>query len=134
MRALFLILADAAQVVEGKLYMLGGGWNTVFVDALPASRGSNIAIGLEVASDEVEVRHSFRLTLLSPGEEAEPEIGRGEFEVGRPPETPGGTEQRLIAAFPIVLQLGQQGRFIVRFYVDGTEMGQAAFGVVHRPQ
>ncbi len=29
-------LADTAEVVNGKIYALGGGWNTIFVRSFPA--------------------------------------------------------------------------------------------------
>lgn len=43
----FALLADAAQVVQGKLYVLGGGWNTLFVGSFPA-RHPSLSVGLRV--------------------------------------------------------------------------------------
>ena len=32
-----MLLCDAAQAVEGKLYILGGGWNTIGPDPAPTA-------------------------------------------------------------------------------------------------
>lgn len=41
------LLADAVQAVRGKLFVLGGGWDTLWVRALPA-RHPSMAIGLRL--------------------------------------------------------------------------------------
>ena len=43
----FALLADSVQAVGGKLYVLGGGWDTLFVSGFPA-RHHSMAIGLRV--------------------------------------------------------------------------------------
>jgi hypothetical protein len=43
----FALLADAVQVVQGKLYVLGGGWDTLFVRGVPA-RYPALGVGLRV--------------------------------------------------------------------------------------
>lgn len=43
----FALLADAVQVVQGKLYVLGGGWDTLFVGGFPA-RHPTLGIGLRI--------------------------------------------------------------------------------------
>lgn len=43
----FALLADAVQVVQGKLYVLGGGWDTLFVTDFPA-RYPTLGLGLRV--------------------------------------------------------------------------------------
>jgi hypothetical protein len=41
------LLADAVQAVRGKLFVLGGGWDTLWVRAFPA-RHPSMAIGLRL--------------------------------------------------------------------------------------
>jgi hypothetical protein len=43
----FALLADAVQVLQGKLYVLGGGWNSLFVGSFPA-RHPSLGVGLRV--------------------------------------------------------------------------------------
>jgi len=41
------MLADAVQAVQGKLYVLGGGWDTLFVSGFPA-RHPSLAIAVRL--------------------------------------------------------------------------------------
>ncbi len=43
----YALLADAVQVVQGKLYVLGGGWDTLFVPGFPA-RFPSLGVGLRI--------------------------------------------------------------------------------------
>jgi len=43
----FALLADAVQAVQGKLFVLGGGWDTLYVTAFPA-RHPSLAIGVRI--------------------------------------------------------------------------------------
>jgi hypothetical protein len=85
-----LMLADSAQVSEGKLFILGGGWS---VTGPPAP--SAIAMLVEVPWDQTNRRLEWRLELVDSdgypvmtpdGEGGETAIVMGgEFEVGRSP-------------------------------------------------
>ena len=54
------LLADAVQAVRGKLFILGGGWDTLWVHKFPA-RHASLAIGLRLrvpvswASEELKL-------------------------------------------------------------------------------
>jgi hypothetical protein len=54
------LLADAVQAIRGKLFILGGGWDTLWVRQFPA-RHPSLAIGLRLRiptswhSDEVQI-------------------------------------------------------------------------------
>jgi hypothetical protein len=43
----FAMLADSVQAVAGKLYILGGGWDTLYVGSFPA-RHPSLAIALRL--------------------------------------------------------------------------------------
>ncbi|MDH4113283.1 MAG: hypothetical protein OEV60_11500 [Actinomycetota bacterium] len=59
-------LADGVQAVEGKLYVLGAGWNRLATRRFPA-RHDRVGIGaLIVLGDGEEGRHSLTLRLLDP--------------------------------------------------------------------
>src|SRR5712692_6126152 len=55
-----MLLADAAQAVNGKLYILGGGWSVTG----PAPSPSAIALKIEVPWDEANTRHKLTLDLV----------------------------------------------------------------------
>src|SRR5207247_10829340 len=83
-------LADAAQAINGKLYILGGGWSIIGPDPVPSA----IAIKIEVPWDEANKRHKLKLELVeadgrpvrapTPTGEKPGQL-EGDLEVGRPP-------------------------------------------------
>jgi hypothetical protein len=120
-----MMLADAAQAAEGKLFILGGGWSVCGPDPTPMA----IAIKIEVPWDQSNVSHAWRLYLLDsdggpvelPSEEGvQPvELG-GDFEVGRPPGLRLGTPIDLPLAVnfgPLPLEPGN--RYEWRLQIDG---------------
>jgi len=54
------MLADSAQEVGGKLYILGGGWSITGPDPVPMA----IALKLEVPWDRTNEQHSLLLELV----------------------------------------------------------------------
>ena len=58
---LTLILADSAQAVNGKLYILGGGWSITD----PANINMSIAIKIEVPWTAANAPHNFHLVLVT---------------------------------------------------------------------
>lgn len=103
-----MILADAAQAVAGKLYILGGGWSQMG----PAPTPFAIALKLEIPWDQANRRHQWELRLIDEdgrpvrlpqreGEDQPLEVGAA-FEVGRPPGLVPGTP----LDYPLVLQFG----------------------------
>ncbi len=91
-----MLLADAAQVADGKLYILGGGWS--FIDAPTPPMA--VATKLDVDWDQTNRRHVLELTLadedghptMIPTPVGERQVAfHAEFEVGRPPGLRPGT-------------------------------------------
>lgn len=91
-----MLLADAVQVADGKLYVLGGGWSMIG----PGPSPIGIAIKIEVPWHQANERHTWALELVDgdgapvmvPTPEGEGPLQiRGDFEVGRPPGVLPGT-------------------------------------------
>lgn len=117
-----MLLADSAQAVGGKLYILGGGWS-VTSPGVPSS----IAVYIQVPWDQTDDQHRFRLELLtSDGDPVPDESGNlvaieGDFQTGRPPGVPRGTPIDVPMAMnfpPLPIQPGQ--RYEWRLTIDGT--------------
>ena len=53
----YAVLADAAQAVGGKIFILGGGWNVFRSAIYPAPVQLAVAVGLGFAGNEVGGRH-----------------------------------------------------------------------------
>jgi hypothetical protein len=120
-----MMLADSAQAAEGKLYILGGGWNITGPEPSPSA----IAIYIEVSWDLANMRHHWRLELMDSdgqpvmvptpmGEQAL--VLEGDVEVGRPPGVTPGTG----LGVPLAINLGPLplppgGRYEWRFTIGG---------------
>ncbi|MGH9104222.1 MAG: DUF6941 family protein [Acidimicrobiales bacterium] len=125
-----MLLCDAAQVAEGKLYILGAGWSIIG----PEPTASAIALKMAVEGGEIDGEHEWQLALLDEAgqgvvietpEGPHPAEVQGEFRVRRPDGLPEGSPVDVALAVnlgPLPLQTGQ--RFAWRLTVDGrTEAG-----------
>lgn len=119
-----MLLCDAAQEANGKLFILGGGWTVTG----PAPTPSALALKIDVPWDQANRRHRLRLDLVS--QDGQPvmvptPLGQGpaqvtaEFEVGRPPGHPPGTPLAVVLAINIgPLPLAPGTRYEWRCYID----------------
>lgn len=117
----FLILADAVEAVNGKLYMLGGGWDKNFASSYPAPVRLGLAIGFLVDWDETNEPHEVRVAFLDEdGKEIPPQI-TGNIEVGRPPGLRPGSQQRAVMAINAGFPLPKGGRYEVKVFSADQE-------------
>jgi len=112
------MLADSAQAVEGKLYILGGGWSVTGPQPVPMA----IALKVDVPWDQSNTRHRWRLELVDADgqpvllggteeEEGKPVEIEQEFEIGRPAGVKPGTALDFVVAIniqPLPLEPGRQ--------------------------
>jgi hypothetical protein len=123
-----LLLADTAQVADGKLYLLGGGWNITGPQPSPFA----LALLIEVPWDRTNEQHRIRLELLDadgrpveipqPNGEQGPLVIEGDFEIGRPP----GLKRGAPLNFPLAINLPPQpippnGRYEWRLSINGEQ-------------
>jgi hypothetical protein len=62
-----MLLCDSAQETNGKLYVLGGGWNTNATPNQPISMA--VAILLDIPLEETTQPHEVEVRLTSDGEQ-----------------------------------------------------------------
>jgi hypothetical protein len=126
-RADFLIVADGAQVAEGKLYVMGGAWNRVSVQAFPATIPFAVALGILVAWDETNVARHAALTVED--EDGSLLIGPLDIrlEVGRPAGAIPGEDQRVVVAVNGQLGIPGPGGFSVVVRLDDEELARTSF-------
>jgi uncharacterized protein DUF6941 len=55
-----MLLADAAQVAEGKLYIMGGGWEMCGPEPTPMA----LAVKVEIPPSQVRRKHTWSITLV----------------------------------------------------------------------
>ena len=97
-----LTLCDFAEAVNGKLYVMGGGWNILFAPGQPVTMSVAAVHRGAVGSDEPVARAQPRTaepTDAAPAVEIEEQTVEvtGEFELGRPPGIkPGSSAERAV--------------------------------------
>jgi hypothetical protein len=130
-----MLLAESAQAVGGKLYILGGGWS--ITGPLPAP--SAIALKIEVPWDLAARRHNILLELVNadgqpirlPTPEGEQAVrAEAQFETGIPAGLIAGTPIDATLAINVApLPLPPGSRYMWRLSIDGDtrEEWQVAF-------
>jgi hypothetical protein len=134
----WLILADAAQVVGAKLYLLGGGWDRLTVNrAFPVDQRCALALSIIVPWNETNQKHSFEVEIISEDTTTEEPKSLvkagGQFEVGRPPGTRQGQEQRFQLAMDMTLRIETAGTKTVIARIEGQEKRRLEFTVIPSP-
>jgi hypothetical protein len=131
-----LLLADSAEAVNGKLYVLGGGWNLGGPAGQPIAMA--VAIIISVPWHETNQRHSFRAVLLTedgqpvPNPEGQPIEVTGGFDVGRPAGIKPGSSFNA----PLAIRLNPAlaaGGYRWEVSIDGTLMAAESFTIMDRP-
>jgi hypothetical protein len=131
-----MLLADAAQTVGGKLYILGGGWTICG----PGPAVMALAIKLEIPADQAGQAHDWSLTLLNDsgervlleapdGQQLPVEIS-GKFEATLLPDLPPEIPLDLPIAVTVgPLPLPPGSHFVWQLSIDGqtSEEWQLAF-------
>ena len=129
----WLILADAAQVVGQKLYLLGGGWDVLTVNTgFPMQQRCAVAASFKIPWNETNQPHDVEILI-------EDEDGRelvkvaGQVEVGRPAGIPIGQSQRAQIAADALLMFERPGTYVIRARVNGEEGQHVPFRVIPGP-
>lgn len=130
-----MMLADHAQAINGKLFIMGGGWTITGPQPTPCA----IAIKIEVPWNEANRLHSMKLqlcdsgsrpiTLQTPVGNAQVELS-GNFEVGRPAGLPPGIPLDVTAAFnlgPLPLPAGTRLRWVLSIDNHSEDYWHVAF-------
>jgi len=134
-----MLLADSAQAVGGKLYILGGGWSIAGPEPLVMA----VAIKIEVPWDQANRRHTMTLSLLtadgqpvrvpSPMGDQPLEL-KSEFEVGRPPGLKPGTPLDLPIAINMTpIPLPPDSVYVWRLSIDGESEDDWTLTFTTRP-
>jgi hypothetical protein len=133
-----MLLADSAQAVEGKLYILGGGWS---VTGPPSPFA--IALKVDVPWDEGNRKHTMKLALFdedgkpftvpTPAGDRPMEI-QGEFETGRPAGIKPGTPLDAPLAINFsALPFRPDSRYVWKLWINGKTHDDWQLAFTTRP-
>jgi hypothetical protein len=117
----FLIVANHAEVVNGLLYLSGGGWTDhhriVRTNQPPPI--SHLGVGVSVVVPWTETNRPHMLTVGLEDQDGSPIMTlQANFKVGRPPQLPEGAEQPILLAFPLDLAFPHTGEYRVIAHTD----------------
>lgn len=135
----YLVLADAAVAVEGKHYIHGAGWDTIWVGAFPAAHPLvAVAIRLRVPWNDTNQPHELVIDILDEDGNSivptPPGAPRGTINVGRPPNILPGADQVVPLAISLAnLTLARPGVYSVILRLDGSDVARSPFSVTLAP-
>ncbi len=132
------LLADSVQAVRGKLFVLGGGWDTLWVRRLPA-RHPSLAIGLRLRVPVSWKSENITLSVELQDQDGKPMLPRPlshEIKLpSNPPQSPSTTDFGLIRSFTFNnLQFDREGAYSFVISVDGEPVSRLRFTVRARPE
>ena len=125
-----LMLADGAQAVGGKVYILGGGWNTVWARTFPAEHKLSVAVGLRIGWNETHFRHKFALEVQTLARSAVQQLAAGEFEAGKPAGMKEGADQSFMIAIEGMLKLETEAELQLAVIMNGEQLKAIPFRIV----
>lgn len=130
------VLADAAQAIDGKLYLLGGGWTRVITkpgEPIP------MALGVIVSMDWTESNRAVVLEVSLQSEDGKTVTVGGtairipaQLEMGRPPGVRPGSPLNAALAMPLPALPLEPGGYVWVLTVDDQEYARRPFDIVVR--
>lgn len=131
------MICDAAEVSDGKLFVLGGGWNLVV-----ANKPVNIALAIMVAVPWDRANQRFRLDVKLMTDDGEPfmtgEEGEeqevavnGEMEVGRPAGLKAGINLNAPIAPKFSALVLPPGGYRWEVFLDNEPVANAPFRAIN---
>ncbi|MGI9609239.1 MAG: DUF6941 family protein [Acidimicrobiia bacterium] len=131
------LLADAVQAVRGKLFILGGGWDTLWVRSFPA-RHPSLAIGLRLRVPSSWGEETLKLSVElqdADGAAILPHPLAHTITLPAHTEPPSATDFGLIRSFTFNnLLFEREGSYSFVISVDDEPVSRLRFAVRQRPQ
>lgn len=125
----FLILAEHVEAIHGKLYLMGGAWETIHVARFDDPVTISLAAGIQVPWHATNRQHSVTLSV----ETVDGEVLVGEnrqIMMGRPAHIEPGTSQRALLVVPLSVALPAPGRYVVVASVNESPQARVLFRAV----
>lgn len=126
----FLFVADRAEVVGGKLYVMGGAWDQTAVHDFDLPIQVSLAVSIQVPWHATNQHHQLAITVEDADARPLASLPTA-FVVGRPPQLEAGSAQRVVLAIPFIsLKLPGPGTYVVFASVNGEELRRTTFRAV----
>ena len=114
----YLLVADRAEVVNGKLYIMGGSWDRIQPPKFPHRMMLGIAIGVRIPFAHTDDQHEVSVELHH--DETRLVGFKAKLTTGRPPGM-AGMDMLVPMAFNIPIAIPDEGVVVLRASVDDRE-------------
>ena len=107
----FIMLADSAEVINGKLYMMGGGYDRRFIDNIKAPMQLSMVVSVLVPWSLTNQPHTVKLRIeTEDGAVVGPEV-QGNLTIGRSSQAIAGQLFRVMTVVNFNLPLPRFGGY-----------------------
>lgn len=124
----YVINADHAEAINGKLYLHGAGWSDIVQPVGPGGQPGivhlGIAVSILVGWNETNQRYPLTLTITHEDGDELTRIST-HIESGRPAGIPPGSDLRTVLAISAEIQFVKTGGYRLRAELDGQERSVA---------
>ena len=127
----YLLVADRAEVVNGKLYLMGGSWDRIQPQQFPHRMMLGIALGVRIPFAYTDEQHTVAIEIQHNGER---QVGwEAKLTTGRPPGM-AGMDMLVPMAFNIPVAIPSEGTVVLKAAVDGREPRRHEIRAIQRQQ
>ena len=123
----FMLLADRAEVLNGKVYMMGGAWDRRYINDIKAPIGLSIVIGVLVPWNLTNEPHSLEINIIDEDGNTIPPGTKATLNVGRPAYATKGQTFRATAVISNRWTLPKLGAYSVVATILGREAKRVTF-------
>ncbi|HUZ53666.1 MAG TPA: hypothetical protein VMU94_14225 [Streptosporangiaceae bacterium] len=118
----YVMNADHAEAINGKLYLHGAGWTDLVQPMGPGGQPAivHLGVGVSIMIGWNETNRRFPLTITITHEDgAELTRVEAQIEAGRPPGIPPGSSFRSVLAIAANIQFPKPGSYRLAAELDG---------------
>ena len=130
----FAFLADAADVSMGKLFVLGGAFDTIHVPGFPANQPTlSVVVRLLMSPIDLDRKHKLEILLLD-ADGRSIASATGDLMVNKSPDSPQGWKQTVMLPLRFLnIPFQQAGHYSIEILANGNLLKAIPLRVVQAP-
>src|ERR1019366_9091726 len=131
----FAFLADAADVSLGKLFVLGGAFDTIHVPGFPAGHPMlAVVLRILLSPNDLDRKHKLEILLLD-ADAHHIASANGELTVPKAPGSPQGWKQAVILPLRFFnVPFKEAGHYSIELLANGTLLKAIPLRVIQAPK
>ena len=127
----YLLVADRAEVVNGKLYLMGAAWDRIQPPTFPHRMILGVALGVRIPFAHTDDQHTVAVEMQQDEQRL---VGfEAKLTTGRPPGM-AGMDMLVPMALNIPVAIPAEGQVVLRASVDGRAPRRHEIRVTQRAQ